>query len=96
MEHEGHRSQRAGEHAEHATAASEAKPAAAGGDIPIALRPTRPQLIAIAVASVVALASGLIYSGYRINLSLGARDVGGARHPRTHGGCRSGRSLLGS
>jgi FtsP/CotA-like multicopper oxidase with cupredoxin domain len=53
----------------------------AGDEIPLALRPTRPQLIAIAAASVLALTSGLLYAGYRVNLSLGARDVGGAVMP---------------
>ena len=49
--------------------------------LPIALRPTRAQLIAIAIASIVALATGLLWSAYTTNLTLSARDVGGAVMP---------------
>ena len=56
-------------------------PHVTGGDIPIALRPTRPQLIAVAVVSIFALTSALLYAAYRVNLSLGARDVAGAVMP---------------
>ncbi len=51
------------------------------GELPIALRPTRPQLVAVAIASVVSLTAGLLWSAYSINLNLGARDVGGAVMP---------------
>lgn len=54
---------------------------AVGTQIPVALRPTRPQLIAIAAASIFALTSGLLYSAYRVNIGLGARDVGGVVMP---------------
>lgn len=57
--------------------------AAKGGasELPIALRPTRPQLTAVAIASIVALAVGLLWSANTSNLKLGARDVGGAVMP---------------
>jgi len=48
---------------------------------PNALRPTRPQLAAISIASVIALTAGLLWSAYTTNLTLGARDVGGAVMP---------------
>lgn len=49
--------------------------------INVAYRVTRPQLIAVAVASIVALSSGLIFSASYANLTLGARDVGGLVMP---------------
>ena len=49
--------------------------------LPMAIRPTRPQLVAWSIASVLALTAGLLYSAYRVNLGLGARDVGGAVMP---------------
>ena len=49
--------------------------------LPIALRPTRPQLTAMAIASIVALTAGLLWSAYTTNLTLSARDVGGAVMP---------------
>src|ERR687892_1808366 len=52
-----------------------------GASLPLALRPTRPQLAAWSIASVLALVVGLLYSAYRVNLGLGARDVGGAVMP---------------
>jgi manganese oxidase len=52
-----------------------------GSDLPRALRPTRPQLVAWMIASVLALLLGILYSAYRVNLGLGARDVGGAVMP---------------
>jgi FtsP/CotA-like multicopper oxidase with cupredoxin domain len=52
-----------------------------GGTVAMALRPTRPQLVAWSIASVLALVAGLLYSAYRVNLGLGARDVGGAVMP---------------
>ena len=82
----GHGGHGAGPPEEHA-ARGEASPRdgershSKGGDIPIALRPTRPQLIAVAVVSVFSLISALLYAGYRVNLSLGARDVAGAVMP---------------
>jgi len=48
---------------------------------PVALRPTRPQLTAMAIASVMALTAGLLWSAYTTNLKLSARDVGGAVMP---------------
>jgi FtsP/CotA-like multicopper oxidase with cupredoxin domain len=50
-------------------------------DLPLALRPTGPQLVVWSILSVVALVIGLVYSAYRVNLGLGARDVGGAVMP---------------
>ena len=50
-------------------------------EMPVALLPTRAQLIAITLASVLALTSGLVYSAYRVNLSLGRDDVGGTVMP---------------
>jgi len=52
-----------------------------GSDVPLALKPTRPQLVAWSIASVLALIIGILYSAYRVNLGLGARDVGGAVMP---------------
>jgi FtsP/CotA-like multicopper oxidase with cupredoxin domain len=52
-----------------------------GASVPPALRPTRPQLVAWSIASVLALVIGILYSAYRVNLGLGARDVGGAVMP---------------
>jgi len=49
--------------------------------LPIALRPTRPQLIAMATASIVTLTAGLLWSASTTNLTLSARDVGGAVMP---------------
>jgi len=49
--------------------------------LPIALRPTRPQLTAMAIASIVALTGGILWSAATTNLTLGARDVGGAVMP---------------
>ena len=49
--------------------------------LPIALRPTRPQLTAMAIASIVALTAGLLWSASTTNLTLSARDVGGAVMP---------------
>lgn len=43
--------------------------------------PTRPQLIAVALGSVLALAAALTFSATYFNLGLGARDVGGAVMP---------------
>jgi len=53
----------------------------AGGPIDVAYRVTRPQLAAVALASVVLLAGALLFSASRVNLSLGARDVGGLVMP---------------
>lgn len=49
--------------------------------LPIALRPTRPQLTAMAIASIVALTAGLLWSASTTNLTLSALDVGGAVMP---------------
>jgi FtsP/CotA-like multicopper oxidase with cupredoxin domain len=61
------------------------KPGASGmhtpGDLPVELRPTRPQLVAWAIASVLALTAGMLWSAYNTNLKLSARDVGGAVMP---------------
>ena len=50
-------------------------------ELSIALRPTRPQLTAMAIASILALTVGLLWSAYTTNLTLSARDVGGAVMP---------------
>ena len=42
---------------------------------------TRPQLVAVSLISLVALAAGLVYAAATVNLGLGARDVGGAVMP---------------
>jgi FtsP/CotA-like multicopper oxidase with cupredoxin domain len=52
-----------------------------GSDLPRALRPTPPQLVVWSIASVLSLLAGILYSAYRVNLGLGARDVGGAVMP---------------
>jgi FtsP/CotA-like multicopper oxidase with cupredoxin domain/uncharacterized membrane protein len=52
-----------------------------GGPIDVAYRVTRPQLAAVALASVVLLAGALLFSASRVNLGLGARDVGGLVMP---------------
>jgi FtsP/CotA-like multicopper oxidase with cupredoxin domain len=83
MDHGGHKPEGPQGRAKHA-GGSEDRPGGHGtpaSEIPAALRPTRAQLIAIAAASLLALTSGLLYAGYRTNLSLGARDVGGAVMP---------------
>ena len=46
-----------------------------------AYRVTRPQLIVVAVASLVALGAGIIFSASYANLTLGTRDVGGLVMP---------------
>ena len=43
--------------------------------------PTRPQLLAVSLASVLALAAAGIFCAFQTNLSLSARDVGGAVMP---------------
>jgi FtsP/CotA-like multicopper oxidase with cupredoxin domain len=50
-------------------------------DIPPALRPTRPQLVTVSIASVLALVIGILYPAYRVNLGLSAEDVGGVVMP---------------
>jgi FtsP/CotA-like multicopper oxidase with cupredoxin domain/uncharacterized membrane protein len=52
-----------------------------GGPIDVAYRVTRPQLAAVALASVVLLAGALLFSASRVNLGLGADDVGGLVMP---------------
>lgn len=53
----------------------------AGGPVDVAFRATTPQIASIAILSVVGLAAALIFSASSANLSLGARDVGGAVMP---------------
>jgi FtsP/CotA-like multicopper oxidase with cupredoxin domain/uncharacterized membrane protein len=53
----------------------------AKGPIDVAYRVTRPQLAAVALASVVLLAGALLFSASRVNLGLGADDVGGLVMP---------------
>jgi manganese oxidase len=53
----------------------------AATDLPQAFRPTRPQLVAWSIASMLALVIGILYPAYRVNLGLGARDVGGVVMP---------------
>lgn len=50
-------------------------------DLSAARRLTRPQLFSVALLTVLALAAGLIYSATNYNLTLSARDVGGAIMP---------------
>jgi len=57
------------------------KPLAVGNDLDVAYRVTRPQLVSVGVASLVALAAALVVSASSFNLSLGARDVGGLVMP---------------
>ena len=52
-----------------------------GTDLPPALRPTRPQLVTVSIASVLALVLGVLYPAYRVNLGLSAEDVGGVVMP---------------
>jgi FtsP/CotA-like multicopper oxidase with cupredoxin domain len=52
-----------------------------GGELHPALRPTRPQLVTISIASVLALLFGILYPAYRVNLGLSAEDVGGVVMP---------------
>jgi FtsP/CotA-like multicopper oxidase with cupredoxin domain len=52
-----------------------------GTSLAPALRPTRPQLVAWSIASILVLVAGIAYSAYRVNLGLGARDVGGVVMP---------------
>lgn len=53
----------------------------AGPDLDVAYRVTRPQLVTVGVASLVALAAAVVFSASTVNLSLGARDVGGLVMP---------------
>ncbi len=50
-------------------------------DLPVAFRPTRPQLVSVGLASVVALALGIAFAASSANLGLSARDVGGLVMP---------------
>jgi len=53
-----------------------------GGDpSDVTFRATRPQLVSMALLSVVVLTAGLVFSASYANLSLGARDVGGLVMP---------------
>jgi manganese oxidase len=70
--HDGHRRHRG---------SGTADPHDSGVGLPLALRPTRPQLVTWSIASLLALAIGVLYPAYRVNLGLGARDVGGAVMP---------------
>ncbi len=49
--------------------------------IPLVFRPTRAQIAVVHMASLLALAGALVFSTQHANLSLGARDVGGAIMP---------------
>jgi len=68
-----------GEHAGHAGMGGMA--GMGGGPLDVAYRVTRPQLAAVALASVVLLAGALLFSASRVNLGLGADDVGGLVMP---------------
>ncbi len=50
-------------------------------DLPLAFQATRPQLIAVGFASLVALALSVTYAASTVNLGLSARDVGGLVMP---------------
>jgi len=50
-------------------------------NIPLAYRPTRAQIAAVSLLSVLALSAALIFSASYTNLRLSARDVGGAIMP---------------
>ena len=52
-----------------------------GGPLDVAYRATTAQIASIAIVSVVALLAGIVFSASYANLSLGARDVGGAVMP---------------
>ena len=56
-------------------------PGMGAGPGDVAFRATRPQITSIAFLSVVALAGALAFSASYVNLSLGARDVGGLVMP---------------
>ncbi len=51
------------------------------GGMNMAPKVTRPQIVAITLASVLALVVAIIFSAFYTNLGLGARDVGGAIMP---------------
>ncbi|MBI2755401.1 MAG: copper oxidase [Chloroflexi bacterium] len=53
----------------------------ARGSLDVADRVTRPQLVAVTTSSLVALAAALVFAASTVNLSLGARDVGGLVMP---------------
>jgi len=53
----------------------------AGEDGDAVFRPTRPQLVATSLISVVAVVSALVFAASSVNLGLGARDVGGLVMP---------------
>jgi FtsP/CotA-like multicopper oxidase with cupredoxin domain len=58
-----------------------AERSAGEAEMPAALRPTRPQLVTLSIASVLALAAGILYPAFRVNLGLSADDVGGVVMP---------------
>lgn len=51
------------------------------GDLPLAFRPTRPQLVSVGLASLVALSLAVAFAASTANLGLSARDVGGLVMP---------------
>jgi FtsP/CotA-like multicopper oxidase with cupredoxin domain len=51
------------------------------GGMTMPIKVTRPQIVAVALASVLALAAGLTFAAFYTNLRLSARDVGGAIMP---------------
>jgi FtsP/CotA-like multicopper oxidase with cupredoxin domain len=53
----------------------------AGGDARMVSPVTRPQIVAVTLATVLALTAALLFSAMRVNLRLSAREVGGAVMP---------------
>lgn len=53
----------------------------AGGSVAVAHQATTPQLVSTALVSLVALVAAVLFSASSVNLSLGARDVGGLVMP---------------
>ena len=54
------------------------EPEASRENVDVAFRVTTPQLVSVAIMSVLALAGGLVFSAWTFNLGIGARDVEGA------------------
>ena len=50
-------------------------------DLPLAFRPTRPQLVSVGLASLDALSLAVAFAASTANLGLSARDVGGLVMP---------------
>jgi hypothetical protein len=71
---QGHEQHQMGAHAQHGSEGAHDKHA-------LAFAPTRPQIAAMTGIATLMLLAGLILPGLRVNLALGAKDVGGLVMP---------------